>query len=117
MATVGTPVTLSALVQDRGRRYGLAEREVYPVRAEFILHQGPAAIDVDPPFVRAESESAELEGGVSTIGEWSTVSTRATFSEPGDYVVRVRVDNFGAPDSKFDNMCCWANAYIPVTVR
>jgi hypothetical protein len=117
MATVGTPVTLSALVQDRGRRYGLAEREVYPVRAEFILHQGPAAIDVDPPFVRAESESAEVEGGVSTIGEWSTVSTRATFSEPGDYVVRVRVDNFGAPDSKFDNMCCWANAYIPVTVR
>ena len=31
-------------------------------------------------------------------------------------VVRLRVDNFTAPDSKFDNQCCWSNAYVPVTV-
>jgi hypothetical protein len=49
-------------------------------------------------------------------GDWSVATTEATFSEPGDYVVRLRVDNFAAPDSRFDNQCCWTNAYFPVTV-
>ena len=56
------------------------------------------------------------EGGASDRGEWTVATTQVTFSEPGDYVVRLRVDNFMAPDSKFDNQCCWSNAYIPVTV-
>ena len=30
--------------------------------------------------------------------------------------MRLRVDNFGAPDSRFDNQCCWTNAFVPVTV-
>ena len=44
------------------------------------------------------------------------LKVQATFSEPGDYVIRLRVDNFLAADSKFDNVCCWSNAYVPVTV-
>jgi hypothetical protein len=32
-------------------------------------------------------------------------------------MIRVRVDNFGASDSRFDNMCCWSNGFVPVTVR
>jgi hypothetical protein len=115
MASVGTPVTLSALVQDRGERYGLAEQEVYPVRAEFLWHQGPGDIQFDPPTVTVEPNNASAEG--ASAASWGRVSTQATFSEPGDYVVRIRADNFGAPDSKFDNQCCWANAYVPVTVR
>jgi len=115
MATVGTPVTLAALVQDRGERYGLADKEVYPVRAEFIWHQGPADIEFDPPTVTVEPDGSANEG--AAVSSWGRVSTQATFTQPGEYVVRIRADNFGAPDSKFDNMCCWANAYVPVTVR
>jgi len=117
MASVGQPVTLTALVQDRGERYGLAEQEFYPVRAEFILHQGPAEIDFDPPTVTVGDQMPSSEGAGSVANGWGRVATRATFSERGEYVVRIQVDNFGAPDSKFDNMCCWANAYVPVTVR
>jgi hypothetical protein len=116
MASVGTPVTLTALVQDRGERYGLAEEMFYPVRAEFLLHQGPAQIEFDPPMVTVEAADGSASEGAAAAS-WGRVSTQATFSEPGDYVVRIRADNFGAPDSKFDNMCCWANAYVPVTVR
>lgn len=116
MASVGQPVTLTALVQDRGERYGLADQEFYPVTAEFILHQGPAEIDFDPPRVTVGNQMPSAEGGAVANG-WGRVSTQATFSEPGDYIVRIQVDNFGAPDSKFDNLCCWANAYVPVTVR
>lgn len=56
------------------------ESLLFPVGTSWILHQGPAAIHF------------ELE------------------SMPGDYVVRLRVDNFMAPDSRFDNQCCWSNA-------
>jgi hypothetical protein len=44
------------------------------------------------------------------------VTTTATFSQPGEYVIRARVDNFGVGDSRFGNQCCWSNGYIPVTV-
>ncbi|MDH3207042.1 MAG: hypothetical protein OEO79_10540 [Gemmatimonadota bacterium] len=117
MASVGTAVTLSALVQDRGQRYDFdTDMDVYPVRATFILHQGPAPIVFEPESVTVGNEESVSEGGI--VGtSWGTATTQATFTESGEYVVRIRVDNFGAPDSKFDNMCCWTNAYVPVTVR
>jgi hypothetical protein len=105
-ARVGTPVTLSALVKDNGARYQLAEKEVYPVHATWILHQGPVGARVQ---FSQEMATLESEG-------WGQATTAATFTVPGDYVIRLRVDNFGAPDSRFDNQCCWTNAFIPVTV-
>lgn len=123
MAMVGTPVTLGALVQDRGERYGLAEKMYYPVRAEFIMHRGPVGAEVgfEPATVTVggdmESDSPASEGAVVQTNAWNRVSTQATFSEPGEYMIRIRADNFAAPDSRFDNVCCWANGYIPVTVR
>lgn len=100
-ASVGTPVVLSVLVQDRGEREG---GRLYPVGTTWIRHQGPAAIRFEP-----EGSLVESEG-------WGESTTQATFTEPGEYVVRVRVDNFEADDSQFDDQCCWSNAYIPVTV-
>ena len=63
-------------------------------------HQGPGQVN----FREAETI---LEGGP---GE---VSTTATFSEPGDYVLRIwAVESFGAVNQH----CCWTTAYIQVTV-
>jgi hypothetical protein len=119
-APVGTPVTLSALVQDRGKRMGYdVDSLLFPVGTEWILHRGPALIHFDPESMpgseRGDAGDAG-EGGMSSRDGWSVVTTQATFTEPGDYIVRLRVDNFMAPDSKFDNQCCWSNAYLPVTV-
>lgn len=117
--TVGTPVTLSALVQDRGERakYDL-DAPFVPVRAVFIEHQGPGDVTFEPREVMVDNEGTPPIGeGRAPAGlEWGTAETRATFSEPGEYLVRIRVDNFEAPDSRFDNVCCWTNAYVPVTV-
>lgn len=117
MASVGTPVTLSALVQDRGNRYGLTDELYVPVRAEFIIHQGPAGAEAefDPRTVTVDPGMESGEGAAQA--EWGEVSTQATFTEPGEYVIRIRVDNFAAEDSGFDYVCCWSNAYVPVTVR
>jgi hypothetical protein len=106
LARAGEAVTLNALVKDNGQRYGLTEKEVYPVHATWILHQGPAGARVT---LSPESSAVESEG-------WGEAATQATFTVPGEYLIRLRVDNFGAPDSRFDNQCCWTNVFVPVTV-
>ncbi|MCH8811847.1 MAG: hypothetical protein IID07_08445 [Gemmatimonadetes bacterium] len=116
-ARVGIPVTLSALVQDRGERRGYdVDSLLFPVGTTWILHQGPALIQFEPESVSGRERRAAGEGVRSNSDGWSVATTQATFSEPGDYIVRLRVDNFMAPDSKFDNQCCWSNAYVPVRV-
>ncbi|MEX2131200.1 MAG: hypothetical protein WD772_06910 [Pseudohongiellaceae bacterium] len=118
-ASVGKPVTLAAYAQDRGERdeYEL-DRLIFPLGTEWILHQGPA----EPSFevARVTGRERGTEGGESgataSTNGWTEVTVQATFPAPGDYVIRLRVDNFEAEDSQFDNQCCWSNAYVPVTV-
>lgn len=113
-ASVGKPVTLTAYAQDRGDRdqYPELDKTIFPLGTEWILHQGPAKPDFSVEKITGRERADAGEG----MSEWTTVQTEATFWEPGEYVIRLRVDNFEAPDSKFDNQCCWSNAYVPVTV-
>lgn len=96
-ATVGTPVNLTVWAQDEG------ERERAAINVAWIKHQGPGDVTFGTKETKVESGAGE-------------VSTTATFSEPGEYMVRVRVDNFGVGDSRWGNQCCWSNGYVPVTV-
>jgi len=117
--SVGDPVTLTAYVQDRGNRadYEDVDQLLFPLGTEWILHQGPAAPDIEQARITGRERAEQGgESGTSSSNGWTEVTTQATFPEPGDYVVRLRVDNFTAPDSQFDNVCCWSNAYVPVTV-
>jgi hypothetical protein len=41
---------------------------------------------------------------------------RATFDTPGEYLIRIRVDNFTSGDSAMGNQCCWTNGYVRVAV-
>ncbi|MDX1491930.1 MAG: hypothetical protein R3332_11640 [Pseudohongiellaceae bacterium] len=118
-AKAGEPVQLMAYAQDRGDRRGFeVETPYFPVGTEWIMHQGPvgATIDFDTPKISGRDRGETEQRSMSGSGDWTKVVTNATFSEPGDYVVRLRVDNFSAPDSQFDNQCCWSNAYVPVKV-
>lgn len=98
-AAVGEPLELSVQVRDRG------EREPTPVNATWQKHQGVGEVIFEP-------ETQRIDAGT----EWGSVTSTATFSEPGEYILRVRVDNFTYSDSRFDNQCCWSNAYVPVSV-
>ena len=63
-------------------------------------HQGPGQVN----FSEAETI---LEGGPGEL------TTTATFSEPGDYVLRIwAVESF----SSVNQHCCWTTAYVRVTV-
>jgi len=119
-AKVGEPVTLRAYVQDRGEReeYTELERYVYSVGTEWVLHQGPAVPEIDQARItgRERDRAGAGEDAQQSTNGWEEVVTQARFPVPGDYVIRLRVDNFTAPDSKFDNQCCWSNAFVPVTI-
>lgn len=67
-------------------------------------HQGPGGEVVFEP------SDIDIEGGEGPA------TTTVTFTEPGDYVLRGRVDNFSANDSAGGDQCCWTNAYIRVRV-
>jgi hypothetical protein len=114
-ASVGTPVTLSVFVRDRGERDQYEVPSFFQVGTEWIMHQGPGMIDFENPIITGRQREEAAREGAS--GDWAEVTTQATFSEPGDYVIRLRVDNFAAPDTSFGNQCCWSNGYLPVTVR
>lgn len=100
--SVGQPLGIDFWVQDRGER-----EQKFPVEVVLIKHQGPGPIAFEPATQRLGPEA----GGGPSRG-----SAMALFTEPGEYMIRVRVDNFDARDSRFSFQCCWTNGYVPVTV-
>jgi hypothetical protein len=107
--SVGKPVPLTVWVADDSVREpepitvatkGAAKAAINVV---WRKHAGPGPVVFTPPA----QPIPELKG---------TATTSATFSQPGEYVIRVRADNFGRLDTSPGNQCCWTNGYVKVTV-
>ncbi|MQA88752.1 MAG: hypothetical protein GEU90_00760 [Gemmatimonas sp.] len=94
---VGEPLELTVWAVDESVR----EREA-AIGIAWYKHQGPGGVTFSDAV-----EEADLEGRATAT---------ATFSEPGEYMLRIRVDNFEAADSTPADQCCWTNAFQPVTV-
>jgi hypothetical protein len=105
-AIVGNPMELTVWASEVSVRSedDIANRDGVEVRLLWFKHQGPRG------EVSFEDRSMVLEEG-----EGEAVTT-VTFSEPGDYVLRVRVDNWDANDSTGGDQCCWTNGYVRVRV-
>jgi hypothetical protein len=98
-AAVGKPITINVFAKDDGA--GLT-RGGYPVTLAWFTHQGPSEVVFGTP-------SAKLtpKGGIS--------STTATFSKPGDYIIRVRATDSDVAAAGH-SQCCWTNAFVKVRV-
>ena len=106
-ATVGTPLELTVWASEVSERSedDLVNRAGVALELTWFKHQGPAGVvEFDPWQIQIEEGTGEA-------------TTMATFSEPGEYLLRVRVDNWSANDSTGGDQCCWTNGYVPVTVR
>lgn len=97
-ATVGAPLEIKVWMEDRGQRPPI------PVNMLWFKHQGPGDVAFEPRTAKTAAGGGEA-------------MTTARFSAPGDYMLRVRVDNFGITDSAPGQQCCWANGYVRVRVR
>ena len=99
--SVGKPITLSLVVKDDGHSAGVV-RGGTPVTLAWFTHQGPAQAAFGTP-----AKTLTPTGGTAT--------TTATFSVPGDYVIRVRANDSNVTTAGH-SQCCWSNAFIKVKV-
>jgi len=93
-------LSLSVSVEDQ---IAMELRDVVTLGVTWFTHQGPTAASFEPETSRVAGEGGEA-------------GTSVNFSEPGEYLLRVRVDNWSAADSSSGNQCCWTNGYFAVTV-
>lgn len=95
------PATLTVTATDDG----LPARGGKPVgmTASWVKYRGPGAVAFHPPVAKIEDGRA-----VATV----------EFSEPGEYLLQVVVDDgSGELAGNFGYHCCWTNAQIKIRVK
>ncbi len=105
-ASIGKPLRLAVWATDDGRPSGSVfktDEEKVPVSLTWFKHQGPGDVTFDEPTVQV----SEPDGKVTTM---------ATFSEPGDYLLRVRANDASGVATAGHAQCCWTNGFVKVTV-
>ena len=103
-ATVGSPLALNVWASDDGiRAPEVRERPGPPATLFWSMQRGPAD-------VKFEKDRPEMD--VKNAGK---ATTTATFSAPGDYILRLQAnDASGVGGGGFQ--CCWTTAHVKVTV-
>lgn len=104
--SVGAPVPLAVWASDDGA----AERSITgegrrgaPVNLTWFKHQGPG----DVTFAERTPR----------VGADGSAKTTASFSEPGTYILRVRVNDASGVDNAGHQQCCWTNGFVKVVVN
>ncbi len=104
-ARVGKPLPLTAFATDDGtadRSIASEGRANAAVSLAWFKHQGVG----DVTFANAELQAP---------GPVGKATTTATFSEPGEYVLRVRANDASGVAGAGHAQCCWTNGFVRVT--
>ena len=105
--TVGAPLRLTVWGRDDLIRrptdipFGPPDRPAMTMT--WVKHQGPGPVSFSEPSIAIDDASGET-------------TTTATFHEPGDYVVRVAVNDYSGVEHAGHAQCCWTNGFVKVHV-
>jgi hypothetical protein len=114
MATVAKPVDLALWVADDANSIPGATRPRTPaVSLTWSKFRGPGTVTFateKPPVANADFKAPEL----TTFS--GKASTTATFSEPGNYILRVQANDWSGEGGR-GFQCCWSNAQVKVSVK
>ena len=122
---VGSPLTVSINARDISERDpdDFRNSEGIPLRVVWFKLQGPGQVkytrhESNPlPEVEDGEEEDDNEPEVIQLPDGRGVArVITTFSEPGEYLLLARVDNWSATDSSSGSQCCWTNGYVRVNV-
>lgn len=91
-----------------GARRGRGGGPQADVTVVWKVHRGPGAVTIADPAIRLNNK-----GDINAVME---ASTTATFSEPGEYILRAQI-NDATGDGGGGDLCCWTNAHVRVTVK
>jgi len=112
-ATVGEPLTLTSWASDEGAKLNVetgagrgrgAAGGFSPLVEAWSKFRGPGEVK----FAQARPTLDRQNGGKA--------ETTATFSAPGDYVLRLQA-NDSSGDGGGGFQCCWTNAHVAVSVK
>jgi hypothetical protein len=116
-ATVGAPLTLDTWVNDDEKwtsNSGAKPRNQspIPVTVTWTKYRGPGTVkfDKDRPAVQ------KLEETDPKLPFHGKATTTATFSEPGEYMLHVAINDYSGPGGA-GFQCCWSNGTVNVTVK
>ena len=108
-ATMPNPVTLAVWVTDDAKTFPGAKPPKLPaVTLSWSKFRGPGTVT----FSKDKPQIEKIEGKAPFNGKSTTT---ATFSEPGEYILRV-VANDWSGDGGRGFQCCWTNAMVKVSV-
>jgi hypothetical protein len=109
------PVTLALWVADDASVVPGATRPKTPaVSIVWSKFRGPGSVTFasDKPVV---AESADFKAPPATAFQGKAATT-ATFSEPGEYVLRAQANDWSGEGGR-GFQCCWSNAQVKVSVK
>jgi hypothetical protein len=111
---VSQPLPLTAWVADDAKRPPGAPQSKLPVvSVTWSKYRGPGTVIIGKPRSGAEKANFNAPPNSNFTGK---VATTATFSEPGEYVLRV-VGNDWSGEGGGGFQCCWTNAQVSVSVK
>ncbi|MGQ0702328.1 MAG: hypothetical protein ACT4PM_04255 [Gemmatimonadales bacterium] len=105
-ARLGQPLPLTVWASDDGKAVGSIAsggRPNVPVTLTWFKHQGPGEVrfaNPTPPALPPDGKAI----------------TEATFSLPGEYVLRVRANDASGVANAGHAQCCWTNGFVKVRV-
>jgi len=115
-ATVGQPLSLTAWVADDAKKVPGAPAllsRLPPVTVTWTKFRGPGTVTFSN--AKSPAEKAEFPPPPNTAFT-GKMTTTATFSEPGDYILRVAGNDWsGEGGGGFQ--CCWTSAQVKVSVK
>jgi hypothetical protein len=115
-AVVGTPLTLTAAVDDDGKYASATMAPVTdnrpPVNLRWKKYRGPGVVTFESANLKLQvSKGGKLNEPYSATG-----TTTAKFSAPGDYALLLLATDYSGEGGNGE-VCCWTNAYVKVTVK
>jgi len=114
-ATVGVPLTLDVWASDDAKVLEGSKKSPPgpPVLITWCKYRGPGDVSFAKDKPPVEKADFKAPGDPKVQGK---AATTATFSEPGEYVLRV-VANDWSGDGGRGFQCCWTNAMVKVSVK
>jgi hypothetical protein len=113
--TLPNPLALTVWVADDAKAPRSASQglRVAPVTVSWSKFRGPGIVTFVNNRPTVEKTESKVTPAPAASGK---ATTTATFSEPGEYVLRV-VANDASGDGGRGFQCCWTNAQVKVSVK
>jgi len=113
-ASVGTPLKLDVWVADDAKTFPGAKPPSTPaVTVKWSKYRGPGNVTFSPATPEVQVLAAKETKEHPFAGK---ATTTATFSEPGDYVLEVTLNDWSG-DGGRGFLCCWTNGQVKVSVK